>query len=150
MEKYDSAPATYDHISNVRSFLQQITEDLLIRGYTHDQSKLMNPEKEIFDEFTPKLKNTTYGSDEYKQYLEEMGGALKHHYEFNRHHPEHFEKGIAGMNLVDMMEMLCDWKAATKRHADGDIVRSINQNQKRFGYSDELKQILLNTVNWLI
>jgi len=27
---------------------------------------------------------------------------------------------------------------------------SIEQNQKRFGYGDELKQILLNTVNYYL
>ena len=45
--------------------------------------------------------------------------------------------------------MLCDWKAATKRHATGDVIRSIEQNQERFGYSDEIKQIFLNTVPYL-
>lgn len=50
------------------------------------------------------------------------------------------------MNLVDIIEMLCDWKAATLRHADGDIYKSIEINQKRFGYSDELKSIFINTI----
>ena len=50
------------------------------------------------------------------------------------------------MNLVDLLEMACDWMAAAERHADGDVLKSIEINQKRFGYSDELKRILLNTV----
>jgi hypothetical protein len=50
------------------------------------------------------------------------------------------------MSLVQLTEMLCDWKAATLRHKDGDIRRSIEQNQQRFGYSDEVKRILLNTL----
>ena len=45
-----------------------------------------------------------------------------------------------------LLEMLCDWIAATKRHNNGDIRKSIEINQKRFGYSDELKQILFNTL----
>jgi hypothetical protein len=56
---------------------------------------------------------------------------------------------LRGMNLIDLLEMLCDWKAAGERHANGDLLRSIEVNQKRFGYSDELKQILLNTVGSL-
>jgi hypothetical protein len=56
------------------------------------------------------------------------------------------EWGISGMTLLDLTEMLCDWKAATLRHNDGDIRKSIEINQKRFGYSDELKRILLNTL----
>lgn len=60
---------------------------------------------------------------------------------------EHY--GIHGMNLIDMIEMLMDWAAATKRHDDGDILKSIEINQKRFGYTNELKQIFINTVKVL-
>ena len=56
---------------------------------------------------------------------------------------------VSQMNLIDIVEMLCDWKAATLRHADGDIRKSIEINQKRFGYSDELKQLLINTIEIL-
>lgn len=59
------------------------------------------------------------------------------------------ELGIRGMSLLDIIEMLCDWKAATMRHADGDLAKSIEINQKRFGYSDELKVILQNTAREL-
>ena len=53
------------------------------------------------------------------------------------------------MNLIDLIEMLCDWKSASLRHNDGDVLKSIKINQKRFGYSDELKTILLNTIDYL-
>lgn len=42
--------------------------------------------------------------------------------------------GFDEMCLLDLIEMLADWKAATERHADGDLRRSIDQNAKRFGY----------------
>ena len=51
------------------------------------------------------------------------------------------------MNLIDLIEMLCDWKAATLRHEDGDIIKSIEINSKRFDYGGLLKQIFLNTIN---
>lgn len=54
--------------------------------------------------------------------------------------------GVYGMDLLDIFEMLADWKAATYRHRDGDIRVSLEQNRKRFGLSDQLYQILLNTV----
>ena len=54
--------------------------------------------------------------------------------------------GLEGMNLLDLIEMLCDWKAATLRHNDGDMLKSLEINAKRFGYSDELKQIFKNTI----
>jgi hypothetical protein len=106
---------------------------------------MTEPEVEYFDTYTPKLAGTTYGSDEYKQLLAELKPALDHHYAINRHHPEHYENGIRGMNLVDLVEMFCDWYAASKRHDDGDIMKSIAINQKRFGYSDDLKAIFENT-----
>jgi hypothetical protein len=115
----------------------------------HDQDKIHNSiEKALFDAFTPKLKDCTYGSDEYKSFLESLKPALTH-YENNRHHPEHFTNGINGMNLIDVLEMICDWKASSERHADGDILKSIEINQKRFGYSDDLKNILINTA-WFL
>jgi hypothetical protein len=118
------------------------------RGLIHDQTKLESPEKEIFDEYTPKLKNTTYGSEEYSKYLKEMKIALDHHYKNNRHHPEHFNNGIRDMNLIDLIEMFCDWLSATERHDDGDIFKSIEHNQSRFDYSDELKDIFDNTAKF--
>jgi hypothetical protein len=55
-----------------------------------------------------------------------MGDGLKHHYSHNRHHPEFFgEDGVDGMTLVDLIEMLADWKAATERHDDGDLAKSL-------------------------
>jgi hypothetical protein len=142
----DSRIATYEHIQTVQRIMGRAIDDLMRRQQKHDQSKLVDPEKTIFDEYTPKLSATTYGSEEYKSYLAEMKVALDHHYAANSHHPEHYPDGIRGMSLLDLIEMLCDWLAATKRHADGDIRRSIEVNQQRFGYSDELKQILLKTL----
>ena len=147
VKMYDSRPETINHIDKVKELLSKFSNELAIRGLIHDVSKLRDKEKPIFDEYTPKLKDCTYGSDEYKSYLSEMQVALKHHYSENKHHPEHYENGIKGMTLIDICEMICDWKAATLRHNDGDIMKSIELNQNRFGYSDELKQILINTVN---
>lgn len=142
---HDSAPATRGHIRRVASFLMTLADEIEVRGDFHDESKLKSPEKEIFDLVTPRLKNLHYGSDEYKQSLADMGEALKHHYESNRHHPEHWLNGILDMDLVDIIEMFCDWCAATERHDDGDIGESIRGNAKRFSYGPILKQIFLNT-----
>lgn len=139
---------TLRHIETVRNHLNACVRELLDRAEEHDQSKLQSPEREMFDEFTPKLRGSTYGSDEYKSFLQEMDKALAHHYENNRHHPEHHLNGIADMTLIDVLEMFCDWRSSTLRHADGDILKSIDINQKRFGYGDEFAQLLRNTANW--
>lgn len=146
---YDSRPETYEHIKVVRSFLNKSIKELMDRAQEHDASKLVDPELATFDEYTSKLKTSTYGSEKYQSQLHGMGDALDHHYANNRHHPQHFSNGIEGMNLLDLVEMICDWLAAVQRHDDGDIRKSIEISQERFGYSDQLKQILHNTVDAL-
>ncbi len=138
--------ATLEHISKVRGLLQRAAVELLKRGELHDGSKLEPPEREVFAEYSPRLSEVTFGSPQYFDYLHEMKSAIDHHYSSNRHHPQHFENGVEGMNLIDVLEMLLDWWASTKRHNDGDIVNSITVNSERFGISPQLAQILRNTV----
>jgi hypothetical protein len=164
---YDSRIDTYQHIDKVRGYLLSAAGLLVGRAHVHDSSKLVSPEVEMFDEFTPKLRDLEYGSDEYKAAIVEMGSALEHHYEHNSHHPEHFPNGIRDMSLLDLLEMLVDWKAASERvksvrppfpeapgrpkapEYDSDLIRSIGLNQERWGYSDELRVILENTAREL-
>ena len=141
-----SKKETLEHKQMVVKLMNVFVTELLNRACSHDNSKLEDPEVTLFDEYTPKLAKCTYGSEEYNQYLKEMKVALDHHYAVNKHHPEHFPNGIKDMNLIDLIEMICDWKASTLRHNDGNILSSIDKNQERFGYSHELAQILKNTV----
>lgn len=136
---------TIKHIEKVREVVRVFISKLATRAFDHDKLKLESPEVEIFAEYTPKLAETTYGSEEYKQFLEKMNPALQHHYAVYRHHPEHFEKGINDMNLVDLVEMFCDWKASSMRHNDGNLLKSIDINASRFNMSSQLKQIFINT-----
>lgn len=140
---------TFRHIERVRNLINVCVRELLGRGEKHDQSKLETPEVELFSEYTDSLAQTTYGSPEYKEFLEKIKPALEHHYANNRHHPEHFKNGIADMNLIDILEMLCDWKASSERHNDGNIRKSIEINAKRFNISPQLTQILENTADLL-
>lgn len=146
---YDSTPDTLRHSRRVGELMGVAIKELIDRSVRHDLSKTEPPEVDVFNEFTPKLKTSTYGSDEYKSFLAAMGEGLAHHYAHNRHHPEHFDDGINGMTLVDLIEMLADWKAATERHDDGDLARSLEIQRDRFGISEQLAGILRNTaVQW--
>lgn len=78
--------------------------------------------------------------------MAEFQPAIEHHQKTNTHHPEYYENGINGFDLFDLMELFFDWKAASERHADGDILRSIQINKERFGYSDQIAGIMENTV----
>jgi len=143
---YDSRQDTRDHIQQVRELLGQVVLNLHDRMLFHDESKLKFPEKEAFDTLTPRLKSLTYGSDEYRACLKEMKPAIEHHYAENSHHPEHYPGGVDDMDLLDVIEMLADWKAASLRHADGDILGSLEINRERFKLSDQLYRILTNTI----
>ena len=146
-EQYDSKLDTNKHRFFVRMLMYEIAKDIMDRADHHDDSKLLPPEKELFDEYTPKLKGCTYGSPEYNEFLKGLKQALDHHYATNRHHPEHFPEGMNGMNLVDMVELICDWFAATMRHDDGDINKSLQINKKRFNMDEQTVAVLKNTVD---
>lgn len=154
---YDSRPETQEHIERVGDFLDRAIGDLGYRKAMHDHSKLVPPEVEAFDIATPKLAGLVYGSEEYKQSLADLGPALDHHYGANDHHPQHFENGVRGMSLMAVIEMLCDWRAASERVKqrtdDPEKVKTFESglafNQERFGYSDELAEIILNTAREL-
>ena len=147
---YDSTDAIKAHIKTVRGLIEEVRGNLMLRQMAHDASKLIEPEKSMHDEYTPKLKASTYGSDEYRGFLIQMGTALQHHYDNNSHHPEHWFNGISGMSLLDLIEMLADWKAASLRHANGDIFESLRINKERFQISDQLIEILENTIREMV
>lgn len=145
MSEYDSKQETTEHILRVRELLYIVQNKLEARGFAHDQTKLGPFEKPIFDKVTGTLKGLTYGSEEYKEALKNLGPALEHHYANNSHHPEHYLEGVSGMSLLDVIEMLCDWKAAGERHANGSMAKSLEVNNSRFKISDQLQSILENT-----
>lgn len=143
--KYDSRDDTLAHIARVRELLYFAASTLVKRGEAHDSSKLEEPEKSEFDRLTPILKTLVYGSEEYKESLQELQVALLHHYRNNSHHPEHYENGVNDFSLFDLIEMFFDWKAATERTKDGDIYKSIEYNKVRFGISEQICKIFENT-----
>lgn len=140
---------TMMHIAAVTLLLDAFMKALHARKTEHDKSKLSSPEAEMFAVYGPKLKTLEYGSEEYKAALKEMGTALLHHYAHNRHHPEYHVDGVAGMNLVDLVEMVLDWKASSMRVKDGDFRGSVEINAKRFGLTEQLASIIANTADML-
>lgn len=146
--------------SNSKGYLYDensyITQDMLYKKYlnelldrkaNHDRTKLEYPEKQEFDKYNQKLKELTYGSEEYNQNLYTLRNALCHHYRYNRHHPEHFGNGIYGMTIMDLTEMICDWKASSERQLNGDIYDGIEKSSQRFNYDKKMVRVLSNTVD---
>jgi hypothetical protein len=140
----DSRPDTLAHIALVRRHLYLAITQLHRRAALHDASKLVEPEKSAFDEVTPRLDHP-YGSPAYADGLRHLREALDHHYAHNSHHPEHHPHGVAGMTLVDLVEMLCDWKAASERQPQGDFGLSLAISFDRFHIEPQLRSVLENT-----
>lgn len=145
-ESADSTADTLDHIGRVQTRLAQIQTALDQRAAMHDRSKLREPEKAGYDRLTQRLAGVAYGSEAYYAALEEAKGAIAHHYAHNTHHPEHFENGVAGMSLLDIIEMLADQKARSERTS---LAESMAHNQQRFGIGDQLAVIIINTIREL-
>jgi hypothetical protein len=149
---YDSTEETQKHIDRVRHYMIFTIKDLIKRADNHDASKLLSPEKEYFDKYTQELANLEYGTPEYKESCKKLKPAIDHHYSVNDHHAQfHGEEGINGMNLLSLVEMLCDWKASGERGkaGTGNIYKSIDINSERFGISKQLRKILINTAKYL-
>ena len=137
---------THQHTVLVARNIGKMTKSLIDRATNHDSSKFESPEREIFAENADKLSQTQYGSAEYQNLLATVKPAIEHHYANNRHHPEFHKNGIEDMTLVDLVELLADWTAATKRMKNGNIRKSIEKNSERFNISPQLRKILENTV----
>lgn len=145
MTRDDVIRSTAAHIRRVGELLTDCTANLNRRAVVHDASKWSPEEWPAFEAATPQLAGITYGSEEYKAALRSIGPAIKHHNAANSHHPEHHTDGIDGMTLLDLIEMMCDWKAATERHDNGSIARSLDHNRERFKIGPQLERILRNT-----
>lgn len=151
MEDYDSTADTLAHIREVNTRLIGVAKNILNRAEAHDFTKLIPPEKPLFDRMTPKLKGLEYGSEEYKESLRELQVALNHRYSTFDHHPEHYKdsaypfNGVGGMSLMALIEMLVDWKAASLRTADGSMFKSFKISIPRFQIKMPLAIALYNT-----
>lgn len=143
MSDYDCTQDVMAHKRLVSNMLGSQILDLARRSKVHDDSKLQPPEKEGFDQWTPELKARTFGTEYYKQALDAMGEFLQHHYQVNSHHPEHYPNGVDGMTLADILEMVCDWRAAAL--AKGLNV-DLEHAAQRFNLSPQLVNIIRNTL----
>jgi hypothetical protein len=87
------------------------------------------------------LRNLIYREGADKDYT--INGIAFHTYRIETYRASLISK----MNLVDVVEMFCDWLAATKRMqaGTGDMMKSIAIGQERFGYSDDFRALLENT-----
>lgn len=134
------------HKKWVAEYMQMVANDLFRRAAVHDNSKFDPEEFDVYEKAFPDLQKYAYGTPEQQAVYEQIRPALNHHFQANYHHPEHYENGINGMSLLDVIEMVCDWMAASKRSQTG-IDRGLEINKERYGISDQLFEIIVETVS---
>jgi hypothetical protein len=142
---YDSRADTLAHILLVRDNIEVFVSAMLRRGRVHDASKFSAVEKPALDAVMPLLEGVAYGSPDWEAVVGRAAPALEHHYRHNSHHPEHYgNAGVSGMDLFDIVEMVCDWMAAATRHP-GDGVK-LAYNVEKFAIDPQLAAIIANTL----
>ncbi len=120
---------TQAHVNLVRKLMRLVIIELLIRAENHDASKFSPEELKTFTEFTSKLKDTTYGSDEYKSYLAAMKPALDHHYANNKHHPEFYIQNEKWKSIVGFEDPYEISNYGNVRSLDREIKYSSNAKE---------------------
>ena len=147
--EFDFLCDTLLHMSEVRENLEQFTAALRQRGESHDRSKLQELGFDAFVSTREKFKKANYGTPEYQECVELTRPAVEHHYSQNSHHTAYFANGVDGMSLVDVVEMISDWRAAARRSPDKTLEDTLDYAKKKYGIGDQLFGIILNTLRAL-
>lgn len=85
----------------------------------------------------------------YEEKKERYKWLFDEHYSNNRHHPEYFQihnNKDFEMDLLDLLEMLCDWCGYRDYITYTDASDLVEQQCKRYNFSTEIKDLLLNTL----
>lgn len=141
---------TLDHRERVGHLIRAFCNEMFKRAIEHDRSKFQEPEFSEFAKYVPELQDLEFGSEEYQKNLNRLQDpALDNHYSNNDHHTEHFEEGVEGMDLFQVVEMFFDWIAAGERHEDGNIYDSIRHHREKGTISEQMAVIMKNTADTL-
>ena len=140
---------TDKHILLVQEQMSGAISELRNQAINHDQSKFSSEEAEIYAVVVPEFAKYEYGTKEHSAVGDKLGPAWKHHLDNNPHHPEYHENGIEDMDLLYIIEMLCDWKAASMRNPNQDFRKSLKINLDKKEVSDQLQKVMINTAKRL-
>lgn len=133
------------HRKSVKAKLDFISEEIKKRGEEHDLSKLQQPELGWLIQMDKEPKYQ-YGTPEYFEKMKKWQKFFIHHYINNRHHPDHFKFGICDMTLIDLCEYIADIISYYDEMHVGDALKTVEEQKERFGFDEQLSQILKNTL----
>jgi hypothetical protein len=138
-----------DHREKVAANMSVVAELIQRRGDVHDITKLMSPEVELA-RAADKCLGPRKGLENRRGKCSHVDAFIAAHYcnPLNSHHPEHFENGVEDMNMIDMLEMLCDWRAC----CSGNFSDTLDRGFARFKVSGPLRSLMRKTckeLGWL-
>ena len=139
----------YEHQQKVASVMRQVIHELVTRALTHDASKFTTQELRdnlvtLPDKWELQTKGHGYHSPEQEQHRARFAAEIARHRKANRHHPEYHVNGVNDMDLIDLIEMLCDWYVSAS-----DIDQSIRENSQDYEIPPHISRILENTASKL-
>lgn len=122
------------HQTLVRKYLLQLAHRLEERALLHDLSKLQLDEFGGFIEIQQIARGHRIDSEEYKASIQ--AEVVNLHLSRNSHHPEYYPDGLWGMNLLDMIEMVIDWQAASETYGKATLLEALPIQKERFKMTD--------------
>ena len=135
------------HVSEVQENLEIMASELRKRGFAHDRTKFQETEFDAFCSTREKFKKANYGSPEYQECIDIIKPAIDHHYQNNRHHTKYHKNGFRDMTLIDVLEMIADWKAAARRSPDKPhLIDTLNDAFKKYEIGEEMQGFIRRTV----
>ena len=131
------------HIMTVQGLLRRVARQLLNRADDHDLSKLAPDELGGMIEIDAIADRCGLNSPEYMAAL--SGKAIKLHQSRYPHHPEYHSNGVEDMGIFDLIEMVCDWKAANQLRGHPEWEKSVDMMAERLSLSPEYV-LLINLI----
>ena len=119
------------HTGLVMAYLTRFSNVLEHRAAIHDLSKFSDDEFNGFVKINQIAREHKYGSPEYRKAIRETN-VVPLHYSRHPHHPEHYQGGIDEMSLIDIIEMVADWKAASETYGQTSLKESLEIQKDRF------------------
>ena len=124
------------HKGLVQKYLHTLSQELEVRAIAHDLSKLGIDEFNGFVAINRVAREHPYGSKEYKASLKD-NDVIDLHFSRNPHHPEYHDALVTDMGLLDIIEMVCDWKAACVTYGKTTLLEALEVQIERFGLTKE-------------
>lgn len=148
------------HITEVRSALLRVRQDLEMRAERHDLSKFSPEEFPGFSRINATARQHPYGSEEYKVSLRAEKSTVERHTRSNSHHPEFHEahleswavphvEGVDTMGWLDVIEMVCDWWAASQTYGTTPWKEVLARQRERRNWSRG-HWWLIEQVSWFL